>query len=221
MTSRGTAMGTGRTGLYRYTQGAIQVNQSDSEKEISNKDQVTNSTASNSAIEENNVLNGNTEIESIQNSTYSTISAIDFSSNCIEHATKGDFMLNSDKHVRLRSGGHGQDCIDYLKENQLKFEIISEYENGVRLGNVECHKQRSKKRDGRQAWFPKSWTQETIKEAGEYVGKLNPSTKDGDLAFATFKGVSVGIIRREGKIVTIFPDYDQEKVSKLKKGKNK
>lgn len=219
MTSRGTVMGTGRTGLYRYTKGAIQVNQSASEKEISSKNQVTDSTASNSAIVENNMLNDNTENVVIQNSTNSAISAIDFSSNCIEHATKGSFVLNSDKPTRLRSGGHGQDCIDYLKENQLKFEIISEYENGVRLGNVECHKQRSKKQEGRQAWFPKSWTQETIKEAGEYVGKLNPSTKDGEPSFATFKGVSVGIIRREGKIATIFPDYDQEKVSKLKKRK--
>lgn len=61
--------------------------------------------------------------------------------------------------------------------------IVKEYDNGVRVGNVPKHKTPSKRTGIGQAWFPKNWSDSKIKEAGNYVANLsdNKNLPDEDL----------------------------------------
>ncbi|MGI2749700.1 EndoU domain-containing protein [Bacillus cytotoxicus] len=76
------------------------------------------------------------------------------------------------------------------------------------MGNVPTHKSASKRTGTGQAWFPESWTRNTIKDAGEYIASLpeNANVTDGHIMFGEYKGVRVGVIKTNGKIGTIFPD---------------
>lgn len=65
----------------------------------------------------------------------------------------------------------------------LTYNIVKEYDNGVRVGNVPKHKTPSKRTGTGQAWFPKNWSDSKIKEAGNYVANLsdNKNLPDEDL----------------------------------------
>ena len=91
-------------------------------------------------------------------------------------------------------------------------DIVKEYNNGVRVGNVPKHKTPSKRSGTGQAWFPASWSDSKIKDAGEYVSNLteNSNLPDGVIAFGEYDGVRVGVIKTNGKIGTIFPDADMQ-----------
>lgn len=122
----------------------------------------------------------------------------------LNHSVLGDFNSNG----RLINGGHGQANIDYLKRNNIEFNIVKEYENGVRVGNIPSHKNKFKRTGTGQAWFPENWSEVDIKNAGEYVANL-PSNKnlgDGTWAFGEYNGVRVGIIKNNGEVGTIIPD---------------
>jgi len=56
------------------------------------------------------------------------------------------------------NGGHGQSNIDYLIKNNIEFNIVDEYPNGVRVGNVPSHKNKFKQTGTGQAWFPSDWS---------------------------------------------------------------
>ena len=70
-----------------------------------------------------------------------------------------------------------------------------------------------------QTWFPKSWTTKDIRRAGEHVAGLkgNRHVPDGKAVYGVYKGVRVGVIRTNGKIVTVFPDADQSSVLKKRR----
>ena len=131
------------------------------------------------------------------------------------HSNEGTFTKPSRKRdkLRLKGGGHGQDNIKLLEKYHIKYEITTTYKNGVRVGNVEGHKDRSKSIGNGQTWFPKNWTWRDIKHAGEHVASLkqNRHKPDGTKLIGWWKGVKVIVVKTHGKIGTIFPDVNQKK----------
>ncbi len=132
------------------------------------------------------------------------------------HSNEGTFMnvksLQPKKSpFRMKSGGHGEDNIKLLKKYGIKFNIIKTYSNGVRVGNVEGHKEPKKRNSNGQTWFPSSWTANDILKAGEHVAALksNRHIKDGYNMYGTWKGVKVVVRKTNGKVATIFPDVKQ------------
>ncbi|MCI8409940.1 MAG: EndoU domain-containing protein [Lachnospiraceae bacterium] len=132
----------------------------------------------------------------------------------LEHSVIGDFTYNpkTGQVSRMRGGGHGQANIDFLEEKGIEYNIVKEYSNGVRIGNVPKHKTPSKRTGTGQAWFPKNWSKAKIKEAANYVANLpeNKNLPDGVRGYGEYDGVRVGIIKTNGKIGTIFPDADKQ-----------
>jgi len=132
----------------------------------------------------------------------------------LKHSSVGDFTYNpkTGQISRMKGGGHGQFNIDFLEKNGIVYNIIKEYENGVRVVNVPSHKTPSKRTGTGQAWFPKNWSDSKIKDAGNYVANLpeNKNLPNGVAGFGEYDGVKVGIIKTEGKVGTIFPDADSQ-----------
>ena len=133
---------------------------------------------------------------------------------------KRDFkQIGSDKWI-ITGGGHSQESINFMNDNNIGYEINIIYENGVRVGNVFCHKDPKKAIGNGQTWFPKSWTKEKIEKAGNTVAKkvLKEGKKNGKF-FGEVDGVRVGIILKNGKIETVFPDSKQEGAIKYERKK--
>lgn len=132
------------------------------------------------------------------------------------HSIDGDFTHDpkSGRPRRLKSGGHGQASMVIMDKNGIKYEVIKNYENGVRAGNVPDHKNKRKQTGVAQTWFPESWTARDIVRAGEYVVSLksNQGASDGTVMRGTYRGVRVGVIKTNGQIATVFPDEDQGSV---------
>ena len=128
----------------------------------------------------------------------------------LKHSSVGDFTYNPKTGAvsKMKGGGHGQANIDFLDKNGIEYNIVKEYPNGVRVGNVPDHKVKAKRTGVTQSWFPKNWSELDIMNAGEYVGNLpaNKNVADGITMFGEYNGVRVGVIRTNGKISTIFPD---------------
>ena len=132
----------------------------------------------------------------------------------LNHSSTGDFTRNPQTGAisKMKGGGHGQENLDFLENNNIEYNIVKEYPNGVRVGNVPSHKVKSKREGTNQSWFPKSWSRADIMKAGEYVGNLseNRDAVDGMAVYGSYKGVRVGVIRTNGKISTIFPDATKQ-----------
>ena len=99
-----------------------------------------------------------------------------------------------------------------MKLKKVEHNILLEYNNGVRLGNVPiCWSRKKKKKDG-QAWFPKIWTKKDIKDAGIHVMSLkrNQKRRNDKRYNAVYKGVKVGTRTKNGFITTIVPWYIQK-----------
>ena len=142
------------------------------------------------------------------------------------HSSEGAFTRSQTREngkmiikLRLNNGGHSQKGLDLLDKYGIKYNIIKTYPNGVRVGNIPNHMQRSKKKGTGQSWFPKSWTEKDIRRAGEHVAGLknNRRIADGIRVYGIYKGVKVGIIKTHGKIATVFPDSDQHSVLRRRK----
>ncbi|MEG2412633.1 MAG: minor capsid protein [Clostridium sp.] len=150
----------------------------------------------------------------------------------LKHSNEGDFNnpRNPKKvkpgEIRLKSGGHGQDNIKLLEKRKIEYNIIKEYSNGVRCGNVPNHKEPAKKIGLGQVWFPKDWTEIKIKKAGEYVANLKDKSKyiiqefkvnDEVVAiykFANYDDVTVCTCynTKLKRVMTIFPDGEQRMI---------
>lgn len=147
----------------------------------------------------------------------------------LKHSNEGDFTnpRNPKKikegEIRLKSGGHGEDNIKLLEKRKIEYNIIKEYSNGVRCGNVPNHKEPSKKSGLGQVWFPKNWTESKIRKAAEYVSNLKDKNKytiqefkvnDEVVAiykFANYEDITVCVCynTKLKKVMTIFPDGEQ------------
>lgn len=134
------------------------------------------------------------------------------SDTAIKHSSLGDFIVNprTGKISKFKSGGHGEENIKFLKKNNIDFDISYEYNNGVRVGNVPGHKEKKKRSDNNQIWFPKSWTRKTIKNAGKKVLQKNSNIPDGKQAISMYRNVKVGIRKTNGQVATIYPTKDQK-----------
>ncbi|WP_427108154.1 EndoU domain-containing protein [Lysinibacillus xylanilyticus] len=133
-----------------------------------------------------------------------------FSEKSLNHANEGDFTRNpkTGEISKMSGGGHGQDNIEFLKQNGMEYNIEKTYPNGVRVGNVPDHKSKGKRTGTGQAWFPENWSKEDIGKAGEYVTNMpeHKNIADGVTVFGDYNGVRVGVIKTNGEIGTIFPD---------------
>ena len=130
------------------------------------------------------------------------------------HSLEGEYTTPSKKDVpvRLKSGGHGQDAIDFMDKNGIKYNIVKTYKNGVRVGNVPNHwKDNSKRKGIGQSWFPKSWGQKDVVKAAEHVLGLkhNSHASDGKKLYGKYKGVWVVVIKTNGTVGSVFPDSNQ------------
>ncbi len=129
----------------------------------------------------------------------------------IKHSTVGDYINSSKDYPngRLKNGGHSQKCIDELKNKGIDYKITKVYDNGVRLGYVPEHKQKTKQSGIGQSWFPETWDDNEVLKAGTYTA--NNSRDDGMPKFAEYNGVRVGIfLDSEGNPSTIFPDNSKQ-----------
>ncbi len=139
------------------------------------------------------------------------------------HSDEGGFNRTSGKNSRLRliSGGHGQKGMLLLDKYNIKYNVVKEYSNGVRVGNIPDHRDKRKRSGTNQSWFPKSWTIKDIKRAGAHVASLkgNRHAPDGITVWGIYKGVHVGVIRTHGKIATVFPNADQSAALNRKRRK--
>ena len=142
------------------------------------------------------------------------------------HSSEGAFTRSQTRvngemviKLRLNNGGHSQKGMELLDKYGIKYNIVKTYPNGVRVGNVPNHKERSKKMGIGQSWFPKSWSDKDIRRAGEHVAGLkgNRRIPDGKTIYGVYKGVRVGVKRTNGKIATVFPDSDQSSVTRRKR----
>ncbi|MHC1683428.1 MAG: minor capsid protein [Clostridiaceae bacterium] len=152
------------------------------------------------------------------------------SGKTLKHANEGEFTnpKNPKKvkpnEIRFKSGGHGEDNINLLQKRGIEYNIVKEYSNGVRIGNVPNHKVKEKRIGTKQAWFAKEWTQKDIKKAAEYVSNIKEKDKyileynkdlNGNIIsifkFSNYKGVTIGICYdvKLKRITTIFPDETQ------------
>lgn len=132
------------------------------------------------------------------------------SDETLEHSSKGSFKCSG----KFKSGGHGQENLEYLEKKGIEFNIVKEYKNGVRVGNVPKHDNKKKKVGINQSWFPKNWDRDKIKKAGQVVSRGGKKT-DGEIKTGHYGKVNVGIIRLNGNVATIFP----MNIQKDKRGK--
>ena len=129
----------------------------------------------------------------------------------LRHSTVGDYIKPSKDYPngRLKNGGHSQKCIEELKNKGIDYKITKKYNNGVRLGYVPEHKQKTKQSGIGQSWFPENWDDNDILKAGTYTA--NHSKDSGMPKFAEYNGVRVGIfLDNDGFPSTIFPDNSEQ-----------
>ncbi len=145
------------------------------------------------------------------------------------HSTVGDFTaLGNPKKApgkqnggRMTGGGHSQSNIEELERRGITYHITKTYENGVRVGGVDGHKNALKQTSG-QSWFPENWNDAKVRAAGTYTSN-NPAIveemKDasgnitGYRKFQEYEDVVVGIFEDpDHNVTTIFPDSEQRKI---------
>ncbi|WP_411268908.1 EndoU domain-containing protein [Flavobacterium columnare] len=72
----------------------------------------------------------------------------------------------------------------------------------------------AKATEGKQSWFPPSWTKQDIDSAAKYVKQNNQTmfnaATNGAEIFDTYKGVRIGIIKTNGNWGTAFPDFNMQ-----------
>ncbi len=138
------------------------------------------------------------------------------------HSSRGTFTYSRDgaRAYKMLGGGHGQENITHLVARKIPYNIVFEYENGVRRGNVSIHRRKNHRTGDMQCWFPASWSRNDIADAGRHVMSLkrNQKRKNGKIYWGMYKRVSVGVYTDKGFISTIFPNYEQRGgLSRVKK----
>ena len=126
----------------------------------------------------------------------------------ITHSSLGDFTYNpkTGDVSKMKGGGHGQANIEFLEANGLEYNIVKVYDNGVRIGNIPDHKVKTKRTGTDQSWFPESWSELDIANAGAYIGNLpeNVNVADGVTVFGNYNGVRVGVFVQMDVLVQYF-----------------
>lgn len=144
------------------------------------------------------------------------------SKKTLRHASRGDFYyphkFSPQKILTMKSGGHGEENISFLKKQRIAHTVDTRFSNGVRFGSVSRHRIARDRRQNGHAWFPSGWTADDIRNAGQHVASLkrNRSLSDGQRYSGRYKGVSVGIIVRKSRIKTVFPLFEVNKHARKK-----
>ncbi len=153
------------------------------------------------------------------------------SDKVLSHSDIGEFTGYSNPEKgggKFLNGGHGQANIEELERRNIKYNIVRIYKNGVRVGNVPKHLEKNKRTGIGQAWFPKDWTAEDIRKAGQYVfshrdAVVENRDKDNKVIsytfFSEYKGITIGVTTDidgniSGKNGTIFPDNRQRRIER-------
>lgn len=126
----------------------------------------------------------------------------------LKHSAYGDFTENG----RMKNGGHLWSTRAALVSKGINCPILVEYPNGVTFGNVSNHKEKPKRESGVQAWFPKSWTEETLEKAGKHVYTVGEEVDGyyGKTLEAVYAGVNVRVtVFPLGTVDNVVPSYDQ------------
>ncbi|UBK38673.1 minor capsid protein [Clostridium perfringens] len=152
---------------------------------------------------------------------------LNISKSALKHSNEGDFTNPKNPKKQpigtFKGGGHGESNIKILDKYNVGYNIVEEYSNGVRLGNVPTHKEKKKKIGKNQSWFPSNWNENDIRKAGEYVANLKNKNKyileeikynDVPVVlykYANYNDVTVCICYNcsERTIKTVFPDGEQ------------
>ncbi|WP_415318625.1 minor capsid protein [Clostridium perfringens] len=152
---------------------------------------------------------------------------LNISKSALKHSNEGDFTNPKNPKKQpigtFKGGGHRESNIKILDKYNVEYNIVEEYSNGVRLGNVPTHKEKKKKIGKNQSWFPPDWNENDIRKAGEYVANLKNKNKyileeikynDVPVVlykYANYNDVTVCICYNcsERTIKTVFPDGEQ------------
>ena len=71
-------------------------------------------------------------VKKLKGGSKSGSNTITVSQDRLQHSVLGEFNSNR----RLINGGHGQVNINYLNQNNIEYNIVKVYDNGVRVGNI-------------------------------------------------------------------------------------
>jgi len=127
----------------------------------------------------------------------------------LNHSIIGDYKQPSKDfpNGRLSGGGHTAAAMD---KRGLIYNIVRTDSNGVMFGNVPGHKETFKRIGEGQIWFPQNWTQYDIYSAGIYTANRG-SVIDALRKEAVYKSINIRVMSdSSGKIVSIFPNYNQQ-----------
>ena len=138
---------------------------------------------------------------------------VQVSKNEMDHTSRGIFQYASRKPVKMLKGGHGERNIQYLRRHRLSHNINMIDSNGVRHGQIDCHKRPHERIPNGHVWFPEKWSDATIARAGEYVANLkrNAKQKDHVPMHGKYKEVHVVTYKARGRICGICPKFKQKK----------
>ena len=127
-------------------------------------------------------------------------------------------MFRNQKPVKMLGGGHTEENLAYLRKHHFRYGIDTEFDNGVRLGNIRKHNKPENRQRNGHAWFPRDWDRQDIIAAGNHVMglKKNRHPKDHKKCTGRYRGVSVGVYCNQGEIHTVFPDFHVNKGAKKK-----
>ena len=135
------------------------------------------------------------------------------SKNEMIHSSRGIFTYFNRKPIKMLKGGHGERNVKYLKKHKLNYAINNVDTNGVRHGQIYCHARYKERKPNGHVWFPKTWSDITIANAGKHVASLkkNVKQKDHTPMYGKYKKVFVVTYKSRGRICGICPKFKQEK----------
>lgn len=139
----------------------------------------------------------------------------------LDHTTKGVFtkLKNPNKPISLKNGGtpdkgfHSESSFAVLNANGTPGKVTETLPNGVRIGNIELHKDKTKSESNGQTWFPKDWTDDDILEAATAV--LNKPLSVNNLKYTgdyKLHKKTVRIIVYTNNPGTIYPDKNNQPI---------
>lgn len=130
-----------------------------------------------------------------------------FGHHGISHSVRGTFLPDLKHPQKMKSGGHGDANIGFLKRRHFSFQIDKTLENGVRLGHIDKHNRTNEKKPMGHAWFPKGWNWIKITFAGLFAAskKSSKQISDGSTPPVVVDKVPVILNKTDGKINTVCP----------------
>lgn len=130
----------------------------------------------------------------------------------LNHSVNGSFAEASKAYPngRMTGGGHSQSAMECCDARGIGYEVNKTFSNGVRIGNVPTSRLKIKQRENGQAWFPETWDEDKILNAGTAVANNGEPLLEGYHKTGVYDGVAVRVLADNGKIVTICPDLDQD-----------